>query len=71
MKQLKKLHDSAQKVSKAQKSTGRKTAREVISSIPTASPDNPIFRNGWRIGATRLRNSSPKKPPQKPRKGEV
>ena len=28
----------------------RLTDREVISSIPMASPDDPIFKNGWVIG---------------------
>jgi hypothetical protein len=38
----------------------RKTDREVISSMPQVAADDPIFTGGFRIGMTRLRNSSTK-----------
>ena len=38
----------------------RKTDREVFSSVPQAPADHPIFTGGFRIGMTRLRNSSTK-----------
>jgi hypothetical protein len=37
-----------------------KTDREVISSMPFAPPDDPVYTSGFRIGMTRLRNSSTK-----------
>ena len=38
----------------------RKTDREVISSVPQLPADHPIYTGGFRIGMTRLRNSSTK-----------
>ena len=38
----------------------RKTDREKISSMPQAAAGDPIFTGGFRIGMTRLRNSSTK-----------
>ena len=38
----------------------RKTDREVISSVPFAPADDPVYTSGFRIGMTRLRNSSAK-----------
>ena len=54
----KKPNRSAPRASTAPSTTGKGTAREAISLIPIASPDDPIFRTGFVIGATRLRNSS-------------
>ena len=64
------IHDKSlvDKRNKTQKSTGRKTAREVISSVPMASPDDPIYKSGFVVGARRLRNSSIESSNTKPSK---
>ena len=41
--------------------TRRLWDREMIARTPGASSDSSIFKNGRVIGATRLRNDSPKK----------
>ena len=53
------------KASTAQGKTGRKTDREVLSSMPRVPAGDPLFDRGFVIGATVLRNSS-----QKPADGE-
>ena len=57
--------------SAAQNTTGKLTAREANSLIKQMPSDHPFFSRGFVIGATRLRNSSPKKGSPKPsKKGE-
>ena len=48
------------KASTAQGKTGRKTDREVLSSVPRVPAGDPLFKHGFVIGATVLRNSSAK-----------
>jgi hypothetical protein len=48
-----------------QSNTGQLTDREKISSMPQLPADHPVYTGGFRIGMTRLRNSS-----TKPIKGE-
>ena len=72
MTKSKKKTGSAQKVSTGQNTAGRRTDREKISSMKRMPADHPFFSRGFMIGATRLRNSSPKKSFPKPsKKGEL
>ncbi len=48
------------KASTAQSKSGRRTDREVMSSVPNVPADDPLFKRGFVIGATVLRNSSAK-----------
>ena len=53
-------------IPKPKSKTGPATSGETISTIPNLPADNPLFKMGWVIGATRLRNSFPKANAPKP-----
>lgn len=41
---------SASKGSTDPSTTGKRTLKETLSSIPQVSPDDPIYRTGLRVG---------------------